>query len=136
MIKRLFILILISIVLHIVGFQSTYAQSFFDIPYLIVDKTKTPWGHRFYKTFSEIWKAPSGISGYFIIVEEKKPTFRQSWIYVKVGDNIYMKPVYVNILKPTTSDFDMQKYAVEAAKRTIRFLLIDFERIKSLENKM
>ena len=117
-------------------YQSAYSQSFIDIPYLIVDRTKTPWGHRFYRTFSEIWKPPLGIKGYFIIIEEKKPTFRQSWIYVEVGDNIYMKPVYVNILKPTTSDFDMQRYAVAAAKRTIRFLLTDFEKMKSLEEKM
>jgi len=112
------------------------AQPYEDLSYLIIDKTKTPWGHRFYKTFSELWKAPTGIKGYFIVIGEKKPSFKQSWIYVQVGDNIYMRIVYLKLLKPTTSNFEMQKYTLTAAKRTLRFLLTDFERIKILEEKM
>jgi len=115
--------------------SNSHTQSL-DISYLIVDKTKTPWGHKFYETFSRLWKPPSGIKGYFIIVEEKKPSVRQSWIYVEVGDNIYMKPVYVKLLKPTTSDLDMQRYAIHAAKLTLKFLLTDFQKIKLMEEKM
>lgn len=107
-----------------------------EVGYLIVDHTKTPWGHRFYKTFTEVWKPPKGIDGYFIIIKEEKPSFKQSWIVVSVGDNIYNRIVYVKLLKPTTADFDMQRYAVSAAKRVLEFLLSDFLRIKSLENQM
>ncbi len=111
-----------------------FAQS--DVGYLIVDQTKTPWGHRFYRTFTEIWKPPKGIDGYFIFVKEEKPTFKQSWIVILVGDNIYKRKVFVALLKPTTSNFDMQKYAVAASKRILRFLLTDYLRFKMYENTM
>lgn len=112
------------------------AQSQSEVGYLIIDHTKTPWGHRFYKTFTEVWKPPQGINGYVIIIKEEKPSFKQSWIVVTVGDNIYNKPVYAKLLKPTTSNFDMQRYTVSASKRVLKFLLSDFLRVKSLENQM
>ena len=108
----------------------------YDIGYLLVDKTKTPWGHKFFQEFSLIWKPPKGIKGYFIYVTEEKPSTRQSWIVVKVGDNIYMKPVYVKLMKPTVSDFDIQRYALQAARNVLRYLLTDFERLKLMEEKM
>lgn len=108
----------------------------YDVGYLIVDRTKTPWGHKFFQVFSLLWKPPQGIKGYFIYVTEEKPSTRQSWIVVKVGDNIYMRPVYVKLMKPTVSDFDMQRYALQAAKNVLRYLLTDFERLKLMEEKM
>jgi len=113
-------------------FSISYAQVD-DVGYLLVDKTKTPWGHKFFKVFSEIWNPPKGITGYFVIIEEKRPSNRQSWLYVEVGDNIFNTLVYVTILKPTTSDFDMQRYAVEASKNILKFLLSNFLQEKESE---
>ena len=112
----------------------SYAQG--DISYLVVDKAKTPWGHKFYKTFIELWKPPEGIEGYFIIVEERKPSVRQSWLYVRVGDNIYMRTVYATLLKPTTGTLDMQRNALTAVKKVMRFLLKDFPRLKMEEEEL
>jgi len=112
-----------------------FSQEGKDISFLIIDKTKTPWGHKFFKTFSQLWKSPGGIEGYSIVIEEKKPSFRQSWIYVSVGDNIYFQVVYVTLLKPTTSEYDMQKYAVAASRKVLRYLLSDFMKLKA-ENEV
>jgi len=131
-----FLFILFSLfVLFSFSLPSFGSSSNSDIDYLIIDKTKTPWGHKFYKTFSEVWKPPKGIDGYFIIIEEKKPSFRQSWIYIKVGDNIYMRIVYYSMLKPTTSNFDMQRQAVVASKRVLKYLLTDFLKFKAENEK-
>lgn len=117
------------------GYNNNYNNSY-DIGYLLVDKTKTPWGHKFFQEFSLLWKPPKGIKGYFVYVTEEKPSTRQSWIVVKVGDNIYMKPVYVKLMRPTVSDFDMQRYALQAAKNVLRYLLTDFEKLKLMEERM
>lgn len=110
------------------------AQS--EVGYLIVDQTKTPWGHRFYRTFTELWKSPYGIDSYFIIIREEKPSFKQSWVVVSVGDNIFNRVVYTRLIKPTTADFDMQRYAISAAKHVLKFLLSDYLKVRSLEKQM
>jgi len=114
-------------------FVRSVAQPIEDVPYLIVDRTKTPWGHKFFKTFVEFWKAPQGITGYTIKIKEEKVSFKQSWIVVEVGDNIYYRRVFVKLLKPTTSDMDMQRYALMAAKRVLKYLLSDYLRFKTYE---
>ena len=126
---------LLLFLLTIVAFPVySYCQS--EVGYLIIDNTKTPWGHRFYAVFSQIWKPPEGISDYYIEIDEVKPTRKQSWIVVKVGDKIYMKPVYAKLLHPTTSDFDMGRYAVDAAKKVLVFLLTDYQKIKQMEKEL
>ncbi|WP_457677638.1 CsgE family curli-type amyloid fiber assembly protein [Thermovibrio sp.] len=111
-------------------------EAIYDLNYLIIDRTKTPWGHKFARTFQEIWEPPKGLKGYFITIGERKVSFKQSWIYVKVGDNIFNYEVYTSLLKPTTSDFDMQVKALKASKRVLMFLLKNYFRLKSLENEL
>lgn len=128
--------IILTLLLTYIDAVSFSANNYLDINYLLVDKTKTPWGHKFFQVFSEAWKPPKGIKGYFIYIEEEKPSIRQSWIVVKVGDNIYMKPVYVRLMRPTVSDFDMQRYVLQAARNVLKYLLTDFEMLKLMEEKM
>jgi len=112
----------------------SYSQD--EISYLIIDKTKTPWGHLFYKKFSEIWQPIEGIPYYLIIIGEEKPSRRSSWVYVRVGDNIYNYEVFKFLMKPTTNDSELTRYAIMASKRVLKFLLTDYLRIKELEKRL
>jgi len=134
---------ILSIALILMGFFGITAvnapckgEEIYDIDYLLVDKTKTPWGHKFFKTFQELWKPPQGLKGYFITVGERKVSVRQSWVYVKVGDNIFNYEVYTSLLKPTMGEIDMQKKALTAARRTLMFLLKNYYRLKLLEKEL
>ncbi len=128
MLKKQLLIFLLFFALTLKGYSQVY-----DIPYLLIDNTKTPWGHKFFRTFSEIWKPPLGIEGYYITIGEDRISFKQSWVYVSVGDNIYNYRVFYSLLKPTMSDLDMQRKALIAAKRTLMFLLKDYLRLKSYE---
>ena len=112
------------------------SETYLDIDYLIVDNTRTPWGHKFAKIFQEIWKSPSGIKGYFIEIGEEKVSVRQSWLYIKVGDTIFKYKVYEILLKPTMSDSDMERLAMIAAKKSLKFLLEKYIVLKSYENEL
>ncbi len=131
-----FLSLLIFFFLFSLSLHQSGAAEVYDIDYYIVDKTKTPWGHKFYRTYQEIWEAPKGIKGYFIIIGERKVSFRQSWVYVKVGDNIFNYEVYTSLLKPTMGEMDMQSKALEAVKKTLSFLLRNYFRLKSLEKEL
>ncbi len=128
MLKKYILFFILFLGLTLEGYSQVY-----DIPYLLIDNTKTPWGHKFFRTFSEIWKPPIGIEGYYITIGEDKISFKQSWVYVSVGDNIYNYRVFYSLLKPTMSDLDMQRKALAAAKRALTFLLKDYLRLKSYE---
>ncbi|WP_456456238.1 CsgE family curli-type amyloid fiber assembly protein [Thermovibrio sp.] len=128
MLKKYILFLILFLGLTLEGYSQVY-----DIPYLLIDNTKTPWGHKFFRTFSEIWKPPIGIEGYYITIGEDKISFKQSWVYVSVGDNIYNYRVFYSLLKPTMSDLDMQRKALAAAKRALTFLLKDYLRLKSYE---
>jgi len=112
------------------------SETYQDIDYLIVDNTRTPWGHKFAKIFQEIWKSPSGIKGYFIEIGEERVSIRQSWLYIKVGDTIFKYKIYEVLLKPTMSDSDMERLAIIAAKKSLKFLLEKYIILKSYENEL
>lgn len=130
--KKLLIPVLVSFLFITPAYSGTYQ----DIDYLIVDNTVTPWGHKFARVFQEIWKSPSGIKGYFIEIGEERVSVRQSWLYIKVGDTIFKYKVYEVLLKPTMSDSDMERLALTAAKRSLRFLLEKYIVLKSYESEL
>jgi hypothetical protein len=129
--RRIWIIVFLS--LFFLFRSSSFAS---DIEFLIVDKTRTPWGHKFYRTFQEIWQPPVGIEEYFITIGEEKVSTRQSWIYVKIGDNIFNYKVFETLLKPTMGDFDMQRLALKAARKSLNFLLKKYIIIKRYENEL
>lgn len=128
-------LVIFIATLHLL-FLPAYSETYQDIDYLIVDNTKTPWGHKFARIFQEIWKSPLGIKGYFIEIGEERVSVRQSWLYIKVGDTIFKYKVYEVLLKPTMSDSDMERLAILAAKKSLEFLLKKYFLIKNYEREL
>jgi len=102
------------------------------IPYLIIDETRSPWGHEFYRVFSQLWKSPRGVPTYYIYVKEKRisSSLKQSWIYVEIGNNIVNRTVFVSLVRPASGE--IERKALKAIKSSYMFLLKDYYKLYNL----
>jgi hypothetical protein len=84
---------------------------------LILNRTQTPMGHRFYREFSSYWQAPDNVGKFNIAVVER---FNPQWgslVLVEVDG----QPVQQSFL--SRRNVDVEEVAKEAVTKVYQFLL-------------
>lgn len=90
---------------------------------LIFEKTMTNIGYEFYENFFSLWKAPTGITGYNIYINEKASPMWGSLVYIKVNNTL----VWRGMIRPRSGNIEK---AVKNSISVVKNYLYRYEEIR------
>lgn len=127
--KKIRLILLIASLVVAFAYSTIWAEKDIEIESLIIDQTRTKFGHDFYQSFNLFWEPPPGIESYNILIDEQAEPRLGSWIAVEVNTVL----VYRALLKPNPEDIEVKaKEAIEVSKEFL-FNWQEYER--SLEEE-
>ena len=109
-------LLISSIILFFLLSSLSWASKDVEINGLIIDQTRSKFGHYFYQNFSDAWEDLTNVVEYNIVIEDQADPRLGVWISVEINSIL----VYKSILKPNPDL--IEEYAKEAIEVCNGFL--------------
>ena len=119
-----------TLIALIFTYHPSLASNDIEVDGLIIDQTRSKFGHDFYQTFNNLWEDLPGIKDYNIImVEDQSDPKSGTWISIEINTVV----VFRSLLKPNSDSIeDSVKEAIEFSKE---FLYTRDEYEKNLQEE-